>query len=153
MKIRTLAFGLALILGTAYADSTHLWVAKQGSIPVWMHPEHSKDEAPVLEAGTSEPLLELDNKDNLIKVKTGNGIIGWVDASAVRAWKKGEGQSIDLGEGKLQGYLDNPNSIYILDPSKDPPEAFQIRRDLADMISLEDNIDRETIERKYGENN
>ena len=37
------------------------------------------------------------------------GIVGWVGSKSLRAWEKGEGQSIDLGEGKLQGYLDNPN--------------------------------------------
>ena len=80
-------------------------------------------------------------------------MVGWVDASQVRTWKKGEGQNINLGEGKVNGVLDNPNAIYILDDSKDPPEAFQIHRDLALLVSLEDNIDRESLERKYGENN
>lgn len=153
MKIRTLLLILTLGTGIASASTNRLWAAKEGSVPVWMHTEHSKDEAPVLEVGSSEPLLELDTKDDLIKIKTGGGIVGWVESKSLRAWKKGEGQSIDLGEGKLQGYLDNPNSIYILDDAKDPPEAFQIHRDLTLLISFEDNIDRESLERKYGENN
>lgn len=152
MKLRILSILLCLSLG-AHAATTRLWVAKEGKLAVWMHPEHSKDEAPVLETGSNDPLLELDTKDDLIKIKTGGGIIGWVEAKSVRSWKKGEGQSIDLGEGKLEGYLDNPNAIYILDDAKDPPEAFQIHRDMVLMVSFEDNIDRETLERKYGENN
>lgn len=144
---------LLILALSSHAASTRLWVAKEGKVSVWMHPERSKDEVPVLEAGTGDPLLELDTKDQLIKIKTGSGIIGWVDSRSVRSWKKNEGQSIDLGEGKVEGYLDNPNAIYILDDAKDPPEAFQIHRDMVLMVSFEDNIDRETLERKYGENN
>lgn len=153
MKIRLLALILAVAAGLSQADPTRLWVAKQGTVPVWMHPEHSKDESPVLQVGPTEPLLELDTKEDLLKVKTGSGLVGWVKASTVRSWKKGEGQTIDLGEGKVGGYLDNPNAIYILDDAKDPPEAFQVHRDFTLMLSFEDNIDRETIERKNGENN
>lgn len=153
MKIRTLTLLVSMLLSGAYANTTRLWVAKEGTISVWMNTERGKDESPVVQAGTSEPLLELDTKDDLIKIKTGTGIVGWIEAKAVRAWKKGEGQSIDLGEGQIQGYLDNPNTIYIMDDATDPPVAFQIHRDLSLMISFEDNIDRETLERKYGENN
>jgi hypothetical protein len=153
MKIRTFLLPILLILAASATRAEKLWVAKEGSVPVWLRPDHEASEAPLLEAGGTEPLLELDSKDGLFKVKTTTGMVGWIEASKVRAWKKGEGSNIDLGEGKVSGYLDNPNSVYILDDSKDPPEAFQIHRDLSILVSLEDNIDRESLERKYGENN
>lgn len=154
MKIRTQCLIVLVSLSCAFASQDRrLWVAKEGSIPVWLASEHAADEAPATEAGSSDPLLELDTKESMIKIKTGSGLVGWIDAAKVRPWKKGEGQSIDLGDVKVSGYLDNPNSVYILDDSKDPPEAFQIRRDLTLLVNLEDNFDRETIERKYGENN
>ncbi len=153
MKISTALLPILLILAATAVRAEKLWVAKEGNVKVWLKPDHEKDEAPLLEAASTEPLLELDSKDGLYKVKTTTGMVGWVDASQVRTWKKGEGQNINLGEGKVSGYLDNPNSVYILDDSKDPPEAFQIHRDLALLVSLEDNIDRESLERKYGENN
>ncbi len=152
MKSRILLPILFLFLA-AVAGAEHLWVAKEGNVQVWLKPSHEKGEEPVLESAATEPLLELDSKDGMLKVKTTGGIVGWVVASQVRVWKKGEGSNINLGEGTITGYLDNPSAIYILDDSKDPPEAFQVRRDLTIMVSVEDNIDRETLERKYGENN
>jgi hypothetical protein len=148
----TLVLAIATLVSIARADDKPLYIASDGSVPVWVSPGHRVGEQPIHVATETELLLKEDAKDDYLLVVTKNGAKGWVEASKVRLYEKKTGTNVDLGEGKLEGRLDNPGDVYILtDDSKIPPEGFYIQRDMTALI-VGDNIDRETLERRNGEN-
>lgn len=150
--IRTLVTLLVLAASLMAAPTQSFFVSKAGEVPVWLSPEHRTGETPLYMAPANELLLKQDSKGEYIQVRTRNGALGWVEGSKVSAYVAQTGTSVDLGEGKVQGYLDNPGAIYILtDESKIPPEGFSIIRDMTAFV-VDDNIDRETLERKNEEN-
>jgi hypothetical protein len=153
MSLRlSLAVAIAALFSIAGADDKPLYIANDGNVPVWVGPGHRVGEQPIHIADETELLLKEDAKDDYLLVVTKNGAKGWVEASKVRLYEKKTGTSVDLGEGKLEGRLDNPGDVYILtDDSKIPPEGFYIQRDMTALI-VGDNIDRETLERRNGEN-
>jgi len=134
------------------SDDKPLFIARDGKVPVWVNPEHRAGELPLHIADPTELLLREDAKGDYLQVVTQNGAKGWVESALVRPYEKKVGTTVDLGEGKIGGQLDNPGDVYILtDDSKIPPEGFFIQRDLTALI-IGDNIDRETLERRNGEN-
>lgn len=150
--IRTLLPILALAATLVAAPAQPFFISKTGEVPVWLGPEHREGETPLYVAPANELLLKQDSKGDYIQVRTRNGALGWVENAKVASYVAQTGTSVDLGEGRVQGYLDNPGAIYILtDESKIPPEGFSILRDMTAFVT-EDNIDRETLERKNDEN-
>ena len=148
----SIVLAIAALVSVARADDKPLYIARDGSVPVWVAPEHRVGEQPIHVAGETELLLREDARGDYLQVVTKNGAKGWVEASKVRLYEKKAGTSVDLGEGKIEGRLDNPGDVYILtDDSKIPPEGFYIQRDMTALI-VGDNIDRETLERRNGEN-
>jgi len=147
-----LAWIAVLAMTVAAADGKPYLISKSGQIPVWLGPEHRTGETPIHTADETELLLREDTRGDYVLVVTKNGAKGWVEASKVRVYEQKTGTSVDLGEGKLDGHLDNPGDVYILtDDSKIPPEGFFIVRDLTSFV-LGDMIDRETLEKKNHEN-
>lgn len=150
--IRYLLILLVMASSLAAAPTQSFFVSKSGEVPVWLSPERHSGEIPLYVAPANELLLKQDSKGDYIQVRTKNGALGWVEASKVAVYVAQTGTSVDLGEGKVSGYLDNPGAIYILtDESKIPPEGFSIIRDMTAFVT-EDNIDRETLERRNEEN-
>lgn len=150
--IRKLLPVLVLAASLVAAPSQSFFVSKAGEVPVWLGPEHRAGETPLYVAPANELLLKQDSKGEYVQVRTRNGALGWVELAKVSAYTPQTGTSVDLGEGKVQGYLDNPGAIYILtDESKIPPEGFSILRDMTAFV-VDDNIDRETLERRNEEN-
>lgn len=150
--IRTILSLLVLATSLAMAASQSFFVSKSGEVPVWLSPERQAGETPLYVAPANELLLKQDSKGEYTQVRTKNGAVGWVENSKVAMYVAQTGTAVDLGEGKVSGYLDNPGAIYILtDESKIPPDGFSIIRDMTAFVT-EDNIDRETLERKNEEN-
>jgi hypothetical protein len=149
---RLLVLAVLFASATVYAAGEQFVMSKKGDVPVWVGPERTRNEVPLAQAGPTELLLRQDAKGDFIKVTTKGGVVGWVQKDLVQAYVPQVGQNLDLGEGKVQGYLDNPEAFYIItDDSKIPPEGFQVTRDLTAMV-FEDNITREQLERKNNEN-
>jgi hypothetical protein len=150
--IRALLTLLVFAATLMAAPTQSFFIARSGEVPVWLGPEHRDGETPLYMAPANELLLKQDSKGGFIQVRTRNGALGWVDASKVQAYAQQTGTTVDLGEGRVEGYLDNPNAIYILtDESKIPPEGFNIVRDMTAFV-VDDNIDRESLERRNEEN-
>lgn len=150
--IRSILPVLGLVASLAAAPVQNFFVSKTGEVPVWLGPEHRAGETPLYMAPANELLLKQDSKGDYLQVRTRNGALGWVEQAKVGLYVPQTGTTVDLGEGRVQGYLDNPGAIYILtDESKIPPEGFSILRDLTAFV-VDDNIDRETLERRNDEN-
>jgi hypothetical protein len=142
----------ALSMAVAAAEGKPYLISKAGQVPVWLGPEHRPDETPIHTADETDLLLREDSRGESFLVVTKSGAKGWVDASKVRLYEQKTGTNVDLGEGRLDGHLDNPGDVYILtDDSKIPPEGFFIVRDLTSFV-LGDIIDRETLEKRNNEN-
>ncbi len=149
---QTLAWLAVLAVSVLAAEGKPYLISKDGKVPVWLAPERRQGEVPLHMADETELLLREDARGDYVYVVTKTGAKGWVEASKVRVYEQKTGTNVDLGEGKLDGYIDNPGDVYILtDDSKIPPEGFFIMRDLTGFI-LADNIDRERLERKNQEN-
>lgn len=149
---QTLVWLAVLAVSALAAEGKPYLISKDGKVPVWLTPERRQGEVPLHMADETELLLREDARGDHVYVVTKNGAKGWVEASKVRVYEQKTGTNVDLGEGKLDGYIDNPGDVYILtDDSKIPPEGFFIMRDLTGFI-LADNIDRERLERKNQEN-
>ncbi|MCB9496199.1 MAG: hypothetical protein H6686_04845 [Fibrobacteria bacterium] len=152
MILRTILPVLMLVLSLHAAPTQNNLISRAGEVPVWLSPDRQPGEEPLYRAPAEELLLKQDTKGDMIQVRTRMGAVGWVEASKVREFVAETGTTVDLGQGTVQGYLDNPNAIYILtDESKIPPEGFSIMRDMTAFV-LDDNIDRETLERRNEEN-
>lgn len=150
--IRTIVPIFVLAAALFAAPTQNFVISKNGEVPVWLAPEHREGETPLYMAPANELLLKQDSKGEYVQVRTRNGALGWVENAKVASYVPQTGTSVDLGEGKVSGYLDNPGAIYILtDESKIPPEGFSIIRDMTAFVT-EDNIDRETLERRNEEN-
>lgn len=149
---QTLVWLAVLAVSVLAAEGKPYLISKDGKVPVWLTPERRQGEVPLHMADETELLLREDARGDHVYVVTKNGAKGWVEASKVRVYEQKTGTNVDLGEGKLDGYIDNPGDVYILtDDSKIPPEGFFIMRDLTGFI-LADNIDRERLEKKNQEN-
>lgn len=145
-----LAFGL--LAGMVHAEDKALFISKGGPVPLWISAEHKAGDTPLQLADTNELLLKEDAKGDYLYVVAKNGAKGWVEAEKLRPFEKATGTTINLNDVRVQGQLDNPGDVYILtDDSKIPPEGFYIVRDMTALITL-DPIDRETLERRNGEN-
>jgi len=116
---------MSVVLRPVHADDKPLFISREGDVPVWVSPEHRAGEQPMHVAIPTEILLREDAQGDYLKVVTQNGAHGWVEAAKVRPYEEND--------------------------SKIPPEGFYIQRDLTALI-IGDNIDRETLERKNGEN-
>lgn len=153
MSVRQTLAWIAVLALTAFgATEKPYLISKSGQVPVWLGPERRVGETPIHMADENELLLREDSRGEFVYVVTKNGAKGWVELGKVRPYEQKTGTSVDLGEGKLDGRLDNPGDVYILvDDSKIPPEGFFIIRDLTTFI-VADILDRETLERRNGEN-
>jgi len=153
MSVRQILVWIAVLaMVVMAADGKPYLISKSGTVPVWLGPEHRAGETPIHNADETELLLREDTRGEYVQVVTKNGARGWVESSKVRTYEQKTGTNVDLGEGRLDGHLDNPGDVYILtDDSKIPPEGFFIVRDLTTFV-LADMIDRETLERRYHEN-
>jgi len=153
MSVRQTLAWIAIMALTAFAanDKPYL-ISKGGQVPVWLGPEHRAGETPIAIAQENDLLLREDSRGEFVYVVTKNGAKGWAETGKLRPYEQKTGTNVDLGEGKVDGRLDNPSDVYILtDDSKIPPEGFFIIRDLTTFI-LADMIDRETLERRNHEN-
>jgi hypothetical protein len=87
---------------------------------------------------------------NLSKIKTDKGVVGWVHNSAIEYVKTSLGNTYDLENQDVRGWLDNPTAVYILDHPDIGIEAVLLIRSFRDEIF--EFIDREQLERTNNEN-
>jgi hypothetical protein len=113
---------------------------------------------PVFTANNGDQLKVIELKKDMVKVQNGDGAEGWVKKAQVKPISTGNSQVKDdnkpkgsskskfvMDEAKVQGYLDNPQAVYILDMSDPSFKPIKLERSLKD--NLGGNIDKETNQR------
>jgi hypothetical protein len=121
---------------------------KQGGAVIY-RAELSGDSDKVGDAtsGASVQLFKEGRARSLIKV---GAIRGWVDNSALERIEN-TSSARNLKDIEVQGWLDNPSAVYILDNSN--PDIGTLPLDRSFSSEIVDKKDRESVERTYDENN
>lgn len=104
------------------------------------------DKAGNAAAGVEVQMLKQGKARSLVKVGDSRG---WVDNSALEKIKGG-GSSRNLKDIEVQGWLDNPSAVYILDNTN--PEVTNLPLDRSFASDIVETKDREDVERTYDEN-
>ena len=97
------------------ADTTHLWVPMTDSVAFWRERDSLDRRGPTYIAMKHELLLAKECVKGWRRVIAKDGSMHWApQAKLVRYEPKAMAASMDLGAGKIDGYLDNPQAVYIL---------------------------------------
>jgi len=98
-------------------------------------------------SGAEVQLFKQGKERSLVKV---GDTRGWVDNSALERLKSAT-TTRNLKDIEVQGWLDNPSAVYILDNSN--PDIGTLPLDRSFSSDIVEKKDRENIERTYDENN
>lgn len=143
----------ALLLLSILAASTFAGqlISKDGSeVPLYANSKRGVNEAAVVKASGTETFAEVKRSGNMVQVRTSTGQELWAEASAIKAFSQTTGASMDLGAGKIDGYLDNPSTVYILQEDANAMAGLQLDRNFLEAV--QGNMDREATERRNSEN-
>ncbi len=103
------------------------------------------NEAPMEKLNKGSMLQILVNKGDKYKVKTTGGKIGWIEKRLVGPPPKGT--KFIMGEQEIIGNLDDPQAIYILETQDPNFKPIKLNRSFGD--EMNENVDKETMEKKY----
>lgn len=102
----------------------------------------------LLSAGKEVALLK--KGANRSKIKASGGTVGWIKNSETEYVVQEKGMTFELNTQTIQGWLDNPTAIYILDHSSSDLDGMLLTRNWDSEIY--EFLDREEIERANLEN-
>jgi hypothetical protein len=144
----------ALVLLTLLASATFAadqLISSNGSeVPLYANSKRAVNEKPAYTASGTETFAEAGRSGNMTKVRTKDGQELWAESKALKKFDQAKGASMDLGSGKIDGYLDNPQAVYILQEDANAMAGLQLERSFVEAI--QGNMDREATERKNSEN-
>jgi hypothetical protein len=122
-----------------------------GEVPMYPNPKSAVNEKAAYTASSTETFIEIKRAGGKVQVRTKDGQELWADAKLIKEFSQSQGASMDLGAGKIDGYLDNPQAVYILQEDANAMAGLQLDRSFVDAI--QGNMDREQTERRNSENN
>ncbi|OGS37485.1 MAG: hypothetical protein A2293_12580 [Elusimicrobia bacterium RIFOXYB2_FULL_49_7] len=124
-------------------------VAKKDNTKVYQNQVRQLYENPIYTAKKDEYMEVVESDRNLFKVRLSNGKTGWVEKQLVSTENKGKkDMNYVFEETEVQGWLDNPQAVYILDMTD--PNFKPIKLDKSFSDNLEENVDREQSEEQHG---
>jgi hypothetical protein len=136
---------IAVSAWSASGDARYVIPIKNNT-PIYEHMSGVAEEKPVFTAGTSDWLMVLETNGDLLKVTDMKGNSGWINKPLVR--QAATDKSMTFNGADIFAYLENPQPILILDG--DNPDATRIMLDRSFAMELQDNIDRNTVNRIVG---
>ena len=140
---------LLSILATATFAADQL-ISSGGDVPLYANSKRAVNEKAAYTASSTETFVEVSRSGGMVKVRTKDGQELWAETRAVKKFDQAKGASMDLGSGKIDGYLDNPQAVYILQEDANAMAGLQLERSFVEAI--QGNMDREATERKNSEN-
>jgi len=141
---------LAILVSGAFAAATKQLISAGGDVPLYSNSKRAVNEKAVYTASSTETFALVEKSGSMLKVRTKDGQELWAEARALKEFSQTTGASMDLGSGKIDGYLDNPQAVYILQEDANAMAGLQLDRSFVDAI--QGNMDREATERKNSEN-
>lgn len=147
-KINILAILTVLLLcGWASAAKEMVTPKKEGA-KIYQNQVRQLYEKPIYEAKSDEYMEVLETARDLYKVKLANGKEGWVEKRSVVDSKDKKNVHYTFDAAEVQGWLDNPQAVYILDMTD--PNFKPIKLDKSFSDKIEENVDRENSEEMHG---
>jgi len=146
--MRRIVLLAALVFAFAAPSMAGKLISSGGDVELYDNP---KGGTAVATAVSNEVFVEVSRKGSMVQVRNGKGKEYWANASKLSAYSEKGGQNMDLGSGKIEGYLDNPQAVYILQEDNNGLGGISLERGFVDAI--QGNMDRETVEYRNGENN
>lgn len=138
---------LLLLLMVVSSFAARSLKSKRGSIDLTTAKGGGKA---VCTVGFSETMTELNRDGDFVRVKASCGK-GWASIDAVEQVAQVKGDKSMMLEGvDVEGWLDNPSAVFVLDQDASQFDGIDINRDFKDY--LKQTMDRETIEMTNGEN-
>ena len=144
------AIVLLSILATAVLAGKQL-ISTGSEIPMYSNQKRAVGEKATYTASSTETFVEIKRAGGMVQVRTKDGQELWADAKGIKEFSQATGANMDLGAGKIDGYLDNPQAVYILQEDANAMAGLQLDRSFVDAI--QGNMDREKTERRNSENN
>lgn len=138
------------ILATAALAGKQL-ISVGGEVPMYPNPKSAVNEKAAYTASSTETFIEIKRAGGKVQVRTKDGQELWADAKLIKEFNQAQGANMDLGAGKIDGYLDNPQAVYILQEDANAMAGLQLDRSFVDAI--QGNMDREQTEKRNSENN
>lgn len=126
-------------------------ISTGGEVPLYANQKRAVNEKATYTASSTETFIEVSRSGGMVKVRTKDGQELWGEAKLIKEFSQAQGANMDLGAGKIDGYLDNPQAVYILQEDANAMAGLQLDRSFVDAI--QGNMDREQTERRNSENN
>ncbi len=145
---RSVLLAAALVIISAIPSLAGKVISSGGEFDLYSSPKVGES---VAKGGASEVFVEVKRSSGMILIRNASGKEYWAEANKVSAYSEKSGQTMDLGSGKIDGYLDNPQAVYILQEDNNGLGGISLERGFVDAI--QGNMDRETVEYRNGENN
>jgi hypothetical protein len=141
---------LLLALLSTGAMAAKQLISSGGDVPLYANQKRAMNEKAAYTASSTETFAEIKRAGGMVQVRTKDGQELWAEARSVKEFNQAQGANMDLGAGKLEGYLDNPQAVYILQEDANAMAGLQLERSFVDAI--QGNKDREATERRNSEN-
>lgn len=147
-----LVCGLLLAFTTAMAKSKQeaaadvIRVKGEGAVIYKAELSGDSDKVGNASAGSEVQMLKQGKARSLVKVGDNRG---WMDNATLERIKGG-GSNRNLKDIEVQGWLDNPSAVYILDNTN--PEVTNLPLERSFASDIVESKDREDVERTYDEN-
>ena len=125
-------------------------ISSGGDVPLYAHAKRAVYEKAVYTAASTETFAEVTRQGAMTQVRTKDGQELWAESRALKQFNAATGANMDLGSGKIDGYLDNPTAVYILQEDANAMAGLQLDRSFLEAV--QGNMDREATERKNSEN-
>ena len=136
-----------VFIGMVFAEK-ELVVTKSDETKIYQNQVRQLYEKPIYIAKVNEYMEVLESQKDLYKVKLANGKIGWVEKRLVTLGKDKRQVNYTFDAAEVQGWLDNPQAVYILDMTDPNFKPIKLDKSFADKI--EENVDRENSEEMHG---
>ncbi len=140
-KIAAFIF-VASMISFVPADNEKYAVANQDTVAVFKNENHVTSETPLFTIGRQDRPLIIATGNKSYEIQK-NNLIGWVEKELVAV---SSGKTFVFDTANVLGYLDNPTAIYIIDANN--PTAQPIKLDRSFAIEIQENVDKETVERQ-----
>ena len=141
---------LSIFASVAMAAGKQL-ISSGGEVPLYANQNRAVNEKATYTASSTETFIEVKRAAGKVQVRTKDGQELWADAKSIKEFSQAQGANMDLGAGKIDGYLDNPQAVYILQEDANAMAGLQLERSFVDAI--QGNMDREQTEKRNSENN
>jgi hypothetical protein len=138
---------LALFVVSVFA-AKKIVLAKRDGVKVYQNKVRQLYEKPIYTARKDEYMEVLSSERELYKVQLSNGKVGFVEKRFVTEQSGKRQAAYVFDDAEVQGWLDNPQAVYILDMTDPNFKPISLNKSFADQI--EENVDREESEESHG---